>query len=63
MTPSEIERVARAMCEADGFDPNAIVSCVYTDENPPQKWQGYISDARRFLAAHRAIERMKDDRE
>ena len=57
MGNDRIERVARALCKADGNDPNARVPTgrmVPTGERGPDfyfAWTDYEKEARRFLAA------------
>lgn len=45
-----IEAMARAMCEADGLDPDQLY-----DSKLGWKHQAYLINARRQLAAHRAM--------
>lgn len=45
-----IEAMARAMCEADGNDPDQVY-----DGKLGWKFQAYLINARRQLAAHRAM--------
>jgi hypothetical protein len=55
---AEEERVARAMCRADGFDPESsgnIRSRAYHDSAAKFAWQLYVGEARRFLAARAAM--------
>lgn len=46
-----IERVARAMCGADGFDADEI-----TPGSAAPRWYSYAGEARRFLAARSALD-------
>ena len=60
------EIVARALCTAEGLDPNEIVSAggaepvavdgsvVVAPTEQPQ-WQRFVKEARKFIAAHQAI--------
>jgi len=54
MTDAEIEAVARAICDADGHDPNHIVMLQWRDKLPsingPQ-WKKYISKSEAAIAA------------
>lgn len=55
-------KIAIAMCEADGVMPTEIVQLRNTYEDEPmviiehtmERWQMYLPEARRFLAALRA---------
>lgn len=60
-----IERVARAICEAKGFDPEMRVGHEpenYIDEKgrsvfgkAPQ-WRDYIEEAKKLIAVHRVLQ-------
>lgn len=57
MSNDRVKRVARALCQADGNDPNAQVPTgrmVLTGERGPEfdfAWTDYQKEARRFIAA------------
>jgi hypothetical protein len=47
-----MEIVARAMCGADGYDSDEIVHVA-------PRWYSYCGEARRFIAAQRALDAAK----
>ena len=62
-----VKHVARAMCEADGKDPDEPIRTGKMITTSPSKgvqqreeevfpgWQSYMADARRFVAAYKAL--------
>lgn len=50
-----VEAMARAMCEADGGDPDALFGVTTGYTFPSWKHEGFLTLARRQLAAHRAM--------
>ena len=55
-----IERVARAMCEADGFDPDTDIRQLksgkildFTINGSPERWRLYTNKARAAIKAMR----------
>jgi len=61
-----VERVARAICKADGEDPDHMLQ-TGTESEPEQKqkrnWTNYERQARLFLAALDASESPKKDKQ
>jgi hypothetical protein len=58
MDDDRVERVARAMCKADGKDPDeqmptghVTVRAFVQEEATVSAWQKYEPEARRFIAA------------
>ena len=57
MSNDRVECVARALCKADGNDPNVLVPTgrmILTGEHGPEfcfAWTEYQKEARRFVAA------------
>lgn len=51
------EAMARAMCEADGFDPNEQVDDAHAVGKiiTYPRWQTYLDEARRQYRAYRAM--------
>ncbi len=45
----EVEKIARVMCAAHGFEPDTIT----LDDKP--MWRAYKHDAKMFIAAYRLI--------
>lgn len=49
---STVERVARAMCAADGHDPDQ-------PQSSGRNWKDYEPEARRFMAAYNVVSQME----
>ena len=49
----KLERVARAICEADGYDPDGPVMDIYIQDDPDagRPWAGYRKHAQAAIAA------------
>lgn len=52
----EVERVARALCEANGGEPSQDVSWVADDGRRLDPWETFLSQARAAIAAMRPTE-------
>ena len=53
-----VEQVARAICAADGKDPDERVRTSHTGEAEPERppnWHRYRDEARRIVAAFEAL--------
>jgi hypothetical protein len=46
-----IELHARAMCSADGYDPDEAPRCYGLEQKNPPMWRVYVGEAKRWLAA------------